>query len=130
MAVPHRASGYVLDQIGNTPLLRLSRIAAPYAGVEIWAKAEFQNPGGSVKDRPALRMILDGESRGVLVPGRTILDATSGNTGIAYAMIAAVRGYRTKICIPRNASPERLRMLEAYGAEILRVLAGAELTAR
>jgi cysteine synthase B len=125
LAAPHRASGYVLDQIGNTPLLRLSRIAAPYAGVEIWGKAEFLNPGGSVKDRPALRMILDGESRGALVAGRTILDATSGNTGIAYAMIAAARGYRTKICIPRNASRERLRRLEAYGAELVLTDSGA-----
>jgi cysteine synthase B len=114
-----RAAGEVLEQIGNTPLLRLGRIAAPFAGVEIWAKAEFQNPGGSVKDRPALRMILDGERRGALTPGHTILDATSGNTGIAYAMIAAASGYRAKICIPRNASEERRRTLLAYGAELV-----------
>lgn len=114
-----KVAGEVLEQIGNTPLLRLGRIAAPFAGVEIWAKAEFLNPGGSVKDRPALRMILDGERRGALAPGCVILDATSGNTGIAYAMIAAARGYRTKICIPRNASQERRRTLEAYGAELV-----------
>jgi cysteine synthase B len=109
----------VLAHIGNTPLVKLERIASDLPGVEIWAKAEFFNPGGSVKDRAGLNMILDGERTGRLTPDRIILDATSGNTGIAYAMIAAARGYRVKLCLPRNASDERKRMLGAYGAEIV-----------
>lgn len=110
----------VVDQIGNTPLLRLRRITRDLpAGVEIYVKAEQMNPGGSVKDRPALAMILDGERRGLLTPERTILDATSGNTGIAYAMIGAARGYRVALCLPRNASPERKRMLRVYGAQLI-----------
>ncbi|MBX5480114.1 MAG: pyridoxal-phosphate dependent enzyme, partial [Pyrinomonas methylaliphatogenes] len=110
----------VVDQIGNTPLLRLRRITRDLpAGVEIYVKAEHMNPGGSVKDRPALAMILDGERRGLLTPERTILDATSGNTGIAYAMIGAARGYRVALCLPRNASPERKRMLRVYGAQLI-----------
>lgn len=109
-----------MDQIGNTPLLRLRRITRDLpAGVEIYVKAEHMNPGGSVKDRPALAMILDGERRGLLTPERTILDATSGNTGIAYAMIGAARGYRVALCLPRNASPERKRMLRVYGAQLI-----------
>ncbi len=109
----------VLAHIGNTPLVKLERIASDLPGVEIWAKAELLNPGGSVKDRAGLNMILDGERTGRLTPDRIILDATSGNTGIAYAMIAAARGYRVKLCLPRNASDERKRMLGAYGAEIV-----------
>ncbi len=109
----------ILSHIGNTPLVKLERIASDLPGVEIWAKAEFFNPGGSVKDRAGLNMILDGERTGRLTPDRIILDATSGNTGIAYAMIAAARGYRVKLCLPRNASDERKRMLGAYGAEIV-----------
>ena len=107
------------DLIGNTPLVRLRRIEQEAPGVELYGKAEFFNPGGSVKDRPALNMILEGEKSGALVPGKTILDATSGNTGIAYAMIGAARGYPVRICIPRNASPERKKILRAYGAEII-----------
>jgi cysteine synthase B len=109
----------LLDSIGETPLLRLQRVAADLPGVEIYAKAEYFNPGGSVKDRPALNMILEGERAGKLNPRRTILDATSGNTGIAYAMIGAARGYRVKLCLPANASPERKRILKAYGAEVV-----------
>ncbi len=120
-----KPSGSVLEQIGNTPLLRLGRIAAEFEGVEIWAKAEFLNPGGSVKDRAALSMILDGERRGLLRPGKVILDATSGNTGIAYAMIGAAMGYRSKICLPRNASEERKGTLEAYGVELVLTDPGA-----
>ena len=82
-------------------------------------KAEFLNPGGSVKDRPALNIILEGERSGRLAPGKTILDSTSGNTGIAYAMIAASKGYRVKLCLPANASPERKQILMAYGAELV-----------
>jgi S-sulfo-L-cysteine synthase (O-acetyl-L-serine-dependent) len=109
----------VLAQIGNTPLLHLPKISAEFPGVEIYAKAEYFNPGGSVKDRPALNMILDGERTGKLVPGKIILDATSGNTGIAYAMIAAAKGYKVRLCLPQNASPERKRILKAYGAELI-----------
>ena len=109
----------LLAQIGGTPLLRLDRIAADLPGVEIYGKAEYFNPGGSVKDRAALNMILDGERSGRLRPDRIILDATSGNTGIAYAMIAAARGYRVRLCLPANASEERKRMLRAYGAEMI-----------
>jgi cysteine synthase B len=109
----------VLATIGNTPLLRLESTAAEFPGVQILAKAEYFNPGGSVKDRPALNMILDGERSGRLHRGRVILDATSGNTGIAYAMIAAARGYRVKLVLPANASRERKRILKAYGAEVV-----------
>jgi S-sulfo-L-cysteine synthase (O-acetyl-L-serine-dependent) len=109
----------ILSRIGNTPLIRLARVTADLPGIEIYGKAEYANPGGSVKDRPALNMILDGERTGKLSPDRIILDATSGNTGIAYAMIAAVKGYRVRLCLPSNASPERKRILNAYGAEIV-----------
>lgn len=109
----------VLQTIGNTPLLRLRRVAEDLPGIEIYAKAEFFNPGGSVKDRAALNMILDGESTGRLTKDRIILDATSGNTGIAYSMIAAIKGYRVRLCLPANASDERKRMLHAYGAEMI-----------
>jgi cysteine synthase B len=109
----------MLDTIGNTPLLRLEKISRPYAGVEILGKAEFYNPGGSVKDRAALNMILDGERSGKLNHSRVLLDSTSGNTGIAYAMIGAVRGYQVKLCLPANASMERKRILKAYGAEMV-----------
>src|ERR1700749_3825575 len=101
----------ILDLVGRTPLIRLRRIEQECPGVEIYAKAEWQNPGGSVKDRAAARMILDGEARGRLTPARTILDATSGNTGIAYAMVGAARGYKVKLCVPENASPERKLIL-------------------
>jgi len=109
----------VLNQIGNTPLLRLAKLDADFPGIEIHAKAEFFNPGGSVKDRAALNMILDGERTGRLSHGRVILDATSGNTGIAYAMIGAIKGYKVKLCLPANASHERKQILQAYGAEMV-----------
>src|SRR5579864_2558978 len=109
----------LLQLIGNTPLIRMERITRDLPGIEIYGKAEFTNPGGSVKDRPALNMILDGERTGKLTRDRVILDSTSGNTGIAYAMIAAVKGYRVKLCMPANASLERKRILQAYGAEIV-----------
>src|SRR5437764_10102248 len=108
----------ITELVGNTPLIRLKRLSERL-GVEIYGKAEWYNPGGSVKDRPALNMILDGERTGKLTPDRIILDATSGNTGIAYAMIAAVKGYRVTLCLPSNASHERKRILSAYGAEIV-----------
>ena len=108
------------SQIGNTPLLRLQRIPHELpAGVELFVKAEHLNPGGSVKDRAALRMIVEGERSGRLYPGKTILDATSGNTGIAYAMVGAVRRYPVVLCVPKNASEERKRILRLRGAEII-----------
>jgi len=110
---------HLIEAIGNTPLFRLDRLTAHLPGIELYGKAEFSNPGGSVKDRPALSMILDGERRGLLTPDKVILDSTSGNTGIAYAMIAAARGYKVKLCLPMNASPERKSILKAYGAELV-----------
>ncbi|MFN7995507.1 MAG: cysteine synthase family protein [Bryobacteraceae bacterium] len=110
---------HLLSTIGNTPLLRLEKISREFPGIDICAKAEYFNPGGSVKDRAGLNMILDGERSGRLHPERTILDATSGNTGIAYAMIGAARGYKVKLCLPANASIERKRILKAYGAEMV-----------
>src|ERR1041385_9034591 len=114
-----RPASSLLEQIGNTPLLRLAKLDAEFPGIEIYAKAEFFNPGGSVKDRAGLNMILDGERTGRLTKDRILLDATSGNTGIAYAMIGAAKGYRVKLCLPANASVERKRILKAYGAEML-----------
>jgi cysteine synthase B len=119
---PRSGSGgaSLLDLIGNTPLLRLSSFDDGVApGAEIYVKAEWQNPGGSVKDRAAARMIAEGVRSGALRPGGTLLDATSGNTGIAYAMLGASLGYRVRLCVPANVTPERLRMLRAYGAEVI-----------
>src|ERR1700722_3041374 len=109
----------VLDCIGNTPLLRLERLGPNFPNAEVYGKAEWFNPGGSVKDRPALEMIRDAERTGKLKPGQTILDATSGNTGIAYAMIASALGYRVKLCLPTSASEERKKILKAFGAELV-----------
>src|ERR1041385_3458101 len=122
LPIPHLArteAEPLLATIGNTPLLRLEKIPADFPGIEICAKAEYFNPGGSVKDRAALNMVLDGERSGKLSKDRVILDSTSGNTGIAYAMIGANRGYKVKLVLPGNASPERKRILKAYGAEML-----------
>jgi S-sulfo-L-cysteine synthase (O-acetyl-L-serine-dependent) len=122
--------------IGNTPLIRLRRITRALPdGVEVFAKAEHLNPGGSVKDRPALSMILAGEGSGRLQPGMTILDATSGNTGIAYGMIGAARGYPVTICLPKNASMQRKQILRSFGVELietdpLQATDGAQLVAR
>jgi cysteine synthase B len=109
----------VLERIGKTPLLRLERVGREFPSAGFYAKAEWFNPGGSVKDRPALYMIREGERSGALRPGKTILDSTSGNTGIAYAMIGAALGYPVKLCLPSNASPERKRILSAYGAQVI-----------
>jgi len=109
----------LLATIGNTPLIRLEKIPREFPGIEIFAKAEYFNPGGSVKDRAAVSMVLDGERSGKLNHDRTILDSTSGNTGIAYAMIGANRGYKVKLVLPGNASDERKRILKAYGAEMV-----------
>lgn len=105
------------DLIGGTPLIDLSALS-PSRDVKVYAKAEFSNPGGSVKDRPARAMILDAVARGELTRERRILDATSGNTGIAMAMLGAAMGYRVTLCLPENASPERKKILAAYGAEL------------
>jgi len=104
--------------IGRTPLFELDRIASRFPGLRLFAKAEHLNPGGSVKDRPARAMILDGIDRGALSPGKTILEATSGNTGIADAMIGRALGFRVALCVPANASAERRGILDAYGAEL------------
>jgi cysteine synthase B len=109
----------VLDLIGNTPLVTFKRVAEAVAPVRVYAKAEWCNPGGSVKDRAALAMILDGERRGLLTPNKTIIDATSGNTGLAYAMIGAQRGYRVTMALPANATIERKQALRAYGVELI-----------
>ena len=109
----------VVDLIGHTPLLRLRKFERDCPGVEVYAKAEWQNPGGSVKDRPAARMIAEGERKGTLTSDKVILDATSGNTGIAYAMIGAARGYRVRLCVPNNVTPERKQILGTYGAELI-----------
>jgi len=104
--------------IGGTPLVRLQRFE-PRPGVELYAKLESRNPGGSVKDRAALTIVLEGERTGALRPGRILLDATSGNTGIAYAMIGAARGHTVRLCVPANVTPERKRILQAYGADLV-----------
>ncbi|MBI2620336.1 MAG: cysteine synthase family protein [Ignavibacteriales bacterium] len=111
----------ILGKIGGTPLLRLKNSAAAKTrtGVEIYAKAEWFNPSGSVKDRPALNMIQEAEKSGALTKGKTIIDATSGNTGIAYAMIGAVLGYRVRVVLPANAGPERKQILAAYRADVI-----------
>src|ERR1700733_5648307 len=119
VAFAPRTAHNVIGNVGNTPLLRLAKVAADFPGIEVYAKAEYFNPGGSVKDRPALNMILEGERSGKLTRDKTLIDATSGNTGIAYAMICAARGYKVKLCLPMNASIERKRILKAYGAELV-----------
>lgn len=109
-----------IELVGQTPLIRLRRIAADLPEtVRLYAKAEWYNPGGSVKDRPALNMIQTGERQGKLTPGKIILDATSGNTGIAYAWIGAALGYKVKLALPANASPERKKILTAYGVDLV-----------
>jgi len=126
-AQPGRAGEALLARIGNTPLLRLERVGRDFPNVEFSAKAEWFNPGGSVKDRPALGMIQAGLASGALRTGKTLIDATSGNTGIAYAMIGAAMGYPVKLCLPDSASHERKRILGAYGAELV-ITAGDEGT--
>ena len=118
-----RLSPHSLEaQVGNTPLINLRPIAAAWGiapGVELYAKAEWFNPSGSVKDRPALNIILSAESQNLLRPGMTLLDSTSGNMGIAYAMLGTSRGYKVKLTLPANASPERIAILRACGAELI-----------
>jgi cysteine synthase B len=109
----------VLSLIGNTPLLRIQRLGREFPEVEFYAKAEWANPGGSVKDRPALNIILEAERAGLMSKDKILIDSTSGNTGIAYAMVCAARAYRAKLFMPGNVSVERKRILKAYGAEIV-----------
>ncbi len=116
---PTAQGALLLDGVGNTPLLRLERVGRDFPNLEFYAKAEWFNPGGSVKDRAALNMVREGERSGQLRPGKIILDSTSGNTGIAYAMIGAAKGYRVKLCLPASATIERKRILKAYGAELV-----------
>lgn len=114
------AKGFLEAAVGNTPLIRLRNVTKDLPkGVEVWAKAEYTNPGGSVKDRAALAMILAGERSEELAPDKTIIDATSGNTGIAYAMIGAARGYKVTLALPKNASNARKQILRRFGAEIV-----------
>lgn len=135
-ATTRRVDDSIEANVGGTPLIRLRRVTQGLpAGVEVFAKAEHLNPGGSVKDRPALAMILAGERAGRLRRGMTILDATSGNTGIAYAMIGAARGYPVTLCLPRNASLQRKQILSGYGVTVietdpLKATDGAQLMAR
>jgi len=109
----------LLRSIGNTPLVRIRKMTGALRGVEIFAKAEWLNPGGSVKDRAALRIIEDGERTGRLKRGKIILDSTSGNTGIAYAMIGAIKGYKVELVVPANLSLERKKALFSYGAHLV-----------
>ena len=109
----------LLDRIGNTPLVRMDRIAAHLPGIQILGKAEWVNPGGSVKDRAASSIVADAQRRGLLSPDKHLLDATSGNTGIAYAMLGAAMGFSVTLCIPSNVSLERKRILAAYGANVM-----------
>ncbi len=109
----------LLNRIGNTPLVRIRHIQNPSSAVKIYAKLEWFNPGGSIKDRAAYFMVKDAEEKGLLKPGKIILEATSGNTGIALAMLGALKGYRVKLCLPESASRERKTILQAYGAEIV-----------
>ncbi len=114
-----RPPANLLELVGDTPLLRFSRIAHDLPGIEILAKAEWFNPGGSVKDRAASNIVREAEKAGDLGKGKILLDSTSGNTGIAYAMIGAARGFGVTLCMPSNASQERKRILNAYGAQIV-----------
>ncbi|HMV66588.1 MAG TPA: cysteine synthase family protein [Myxococcota bacterium] len=118
---PFDGADGLLAHVGDTPLVRIRAAVEGMIpdGVEIWGKCEWFNPGGSVKDRAALAMVLDAERRGVLRPGDTLLDSSSGNTGISYAMIAAARGYRLRLCLPRNANEERKALLAMYGTEVV-----------
>ena len=109
------------ERVGDTPLLRFERIASQFPNIQILGKAEWANPGGSVKDRAALNIVSEAEERGELGPGthKVLLDATSGNTGIAFAMLGAARGFPVTLCVPGNVSLERKRILKAYGAQVI-----------
>lgn len=116
---PYRLDSSIVAAIGNTPLVRLSALERDVPGLELYGKLEASNPGGSVKDRAGRHMVLEGIRSGKLAPGKRLLDATSGNTGIAYAMLGAALGFPVTLCLPSSASPERKRILAAYGAELV-----------
>lgn len=109
----------LLERIGNTPLIRLNKVAAHLPGIQILGKAEWANPGGSVKDRPAASIVTDAIARDLLPAGKHLLDATSGNTGIAYAMLGAALDFPVTLCMPSNVSPERKKILKAYGTNVV-----------
>ncbi len=117
--VSRRLGQSITERIGNTPLIRLERITRELRGTQILAKAEWYNPGGSVKDRAAASIVRDAKRAGLLGSGRRLLDSTSGNTGIAYAMLGAAEGFPVTLCMPSNVSPERKNILRAYGAEVV-----------
>jgi S-sulfo-L-cysteine synthase (O-acetyl-L-serine-dependent) len=117
-AIP-RLGQSLLDRIGNTPLLRFDQVTSHLPSVTLLGKAEWYNPGGSVKDRAAANIVAEGRRSGQFAPGKILLDATSGNTGIAYAMLGAAEGFPVTLCMPRNVSSERKKILSAYGADIL-----------
>jgi S-sulfo-L-cysteine synthase (O-acetyl-L-serine-dependent) len=117
-STPGTIGSSILERIGNTPLLRLDRLTAHLPGITLLGKAEWANPGGSVKDRAAASIVAAAEAQGLLA-GKHLLDATSGNTGIAYAMLGAAKGFPVTLCMPSNVSPERKRILSAYGANII-----------
>lgn len=114
-----RIIGSIAEAVGDTPMIRLQALEAEVLGIQLWAKLEFLNPGGAVKDRAALQMILDAEAAGLLRPGMAIIDSTSGNTGVALALYGAARGYRVTLVMPENVSSVRKDMLSAFGAEII-----------
>jgi cysteine synthase B len=117
--LPARAGEAVLARIGNTPLIALDALTRDFPSVRLHGKAEWYNPGGSVKDRAAANIVCEARRTGKLAPGKILLDSTSGNTGIAYAMLGAALGFPVTLCVPENVSPERKRILQAYGANIL-----------
>src|SRR5258708_38264929 len=117
-STPLSLGSSILERIGNTPLLRLDRLTAHLPGITLLGKAEWANPGGSVKDRAAASIVAAAEAEGLLA-GRHLLDATSGNTGIAYAMLGAAKRFPGTLCMPSNVSPERKRILSAYGGNII-----------
>jgi cysteine synthase B len=116
--VNSKLGSFVAERIGATPLIRLDQPVRGLEGITLLAKAEWANPGGSVKDRAAASMVADARTRGLLVPGKTLLDATSGNTGIAFAMLGAALGFPVHLAMPSNVSPERKRVLRAFGAKV------------
>jgi S-sulfo-L-cysteine synthase (O-acetyl-L-serine-dependent) len=118
-AIPKRLGVRSIERVGNTPLLRLERIANGFPNIELLGKAEWLNPGGSVKDRAAKNIVRQAQAAGKLGPGKILLDSTSGNTGIAFAMIGAAEGFPVTLCMPENVSVERKRILHAYGASII-----------
>jgi S-sulfo-L-cysteine synthase (O-acetyl-L-serine-dependent) len=118
-AVPRPAGVALLERIGNTPLLPLDALTRDLAAIQLLGKAEWYNPGGSVKDRAAANIVTEARRTGDLAPGKILLDSTSGNTGIAYAMLGAALGFNVTLCVPENVSPERKRILQAYGANII-----------